>query len=89
MWEGLAGVIRHQRALGHSGLAVGGPHSRAREVTERGGATTDSAEDAARDLQAALEHSGFASMRMCATGDISPAALRAIAVSIRSLESGE
>lgn len=89
MREGLAGMIRHQRSVGRSRLAVGGRRGRVHELTERGIASTDSAEDAARDLQTALEHSGFASMHMCAAGDISPAALRAIAVSIRSLESSE
>lgn len=58
-------------------------------VRTRGIARADSAEDAARELQTALEQSGFESMHMCAGGDISPAALRAIAVSISSLESGE
>lgn len=45
-------------------------------------------EEAALELQTALEQSGFASMRMCATGEISPDAMRAIAASIRSLDSG-
>lgn len=46
----------------------------------------DEVESARRELQTALDDYGATSMHMCATGDISPAALRAIAASIRSLE---
>lgn len=50
---------------------------------------TADAEGAQRELQAALDDYGATSMHMCATGDISPAALQAIASSIRSLGTGE
>lgn len=49
----------------------------------------DDAESAQRELQAALDACGATSVHMCATGAISPAAMRAIAASVRSLESSE
>ncbi len=85
MREGLVGVNRYQR----SRCAVDGPQVRTHEPTASGIASSDGAEGAERELQTALERSGFESMRMCSGGDITPAALRAIAVSIRSLESSE
>lgn len=49
----------------------------------------DDAEGAQRELRAALVECGAMSVHLCAVGDVSPAALRAVAASIRSLGSGE
>lgn len=45
----------------------------------------DDAVEAEHELRAALDDYGATSMRLCAKGDVSPSALRAIAASIRSL----
>lgn len=43
---------------------------------------------AERELKSALEQHGAESVILCATDEVSPAAMRAVAASIRSLESG-
>lgn len=53
------------------------------------GANAEDVTSAQRELQSALEASGISSMIMCAKGDVSPAALYAIAATVRSLEPGE
>ncbi|MDE0546279.1 hypothetical protein [Microbacterium sp. C7(2022)] len=44
---------------------------------------------AERELQSALEQHGSSSVILCATDEVSPAAMRAVAASIRSLESSQ
>lgn len=45
----------------------------------------DDAEEAHREMREAMDAYGATSMILCAQGKVSPAALRAIAASIRSL----
>lgn len=44
---------------------------------------------AEQELRSALEQHGSVSVIVCATDEVSPTALRAVAASIRSLESGQ
>lgn len=44
---------------------------------------------AERELRSALEQHGSVSVILCATDEVSPTALRAVAASIRSLESSQ
>ncbi|WP_448655511.1 hypothetical protein [Microbacterium lacticum] len=49
----------------------------------------DDLEMAQQELKAAAGEYGATSMHLCAKGEVSPAALRAVAESIRSLSKGE
>ena len=49
----------------------------------------DDLEKAQQELKTAAGEYGAASVHICAKGEVSPAALRAVAASIRSLSRGE
>lgn len=53
------------------------------------GADAEEHASAEGELRSALEQHGSTSVILCASGEVSPAALRAVAASIRSLESGQ
>lgn len=56
------------------------------EPPGRGGTDAEDATEAQREIQSAIERSGVEAVILCATDEVSPAALRAVAASIRSLE---
>ena len=56
------------------------------EPSPSGGVDVEERVSAERELRSALEQHGAVSVILCATDEVSPAALRAVAASVRSLE---